>query len=290
MKKFVTIKNMYSVMGLIRQLSEFWRKTIPNIIEILPSDIQIGAATFHPQCFFSTLNPREFAYYYANPCRRNADGRYGQSPNRLLIHHQFQVIISPAPVNIIELYKKSLEYIGISQENNFLKFIENDWKSPSIGAQGVGWEVWANGMEITQFTYFDKMAGYNLPHKPVELAYGLERLLVTLGRKEIWNLNWDQNHSYSWRKIYEEQLSHYYLQYKTSASLEDLYLLIEDLIGNNLYIPAYENFLKANYLFNWLDANGSLEKLSIIEHMTKLRHLCIKIAESYHRNNGIENK
>ena len=264
-------------MNVARSLISFW-KDRGSCVEIIPFDMPMGAATFHPQCFFSCLEDKPFSFAYINPCRRNADGRYGLSPNRLLIHHQLQIIISPTPLNIVDLYLESLKHIGLDEDS--ITFVENNWNSPSLGAQGYGWEVWANAMEITQFTYFQKIADQELKLVPVELAYGLERLVVSLESKTIFETNWDQEYSYSWRKKYEEELSQYYLVDRETKE-ESFHKKCESvlrLVEKNLPIAAYQEFLEANDIFNSLDAQKRISQFEIKEYINNLRSLSKNIA------------
>ncbi len=245
-----------NIINMISKLTEFWEKY--NINRIGTWDMEMGAATFHPICFFSSLKNEATACCYLQPSRRQSDGKYGLSPNRVVRHHQFQVLINGNFIlekgkNTIEIvqdfYLKSLEYIGINLKENDIRFIENDWESTGLGAFGVGWEVWINGMEVTQFTFFTKMADISLNTTIIELAYGVERLALMLNnKKSFYDLNWNNSLTYKdLFQTYEYEMTTYYLD--IAKGIDNL-LKIEENFNRaqeaRLAYPMYEIILNYN--------------------------------------------
>ena len=279
---------MSSMFHIYEKLMNFWKtqNTLLKVSRLLPIDNVVGAATFHATCFFSCLQLEKFSYVYAQPSTRKADGRYGKSQNRLFTHNQLQYITSPAPANVRELYLKSLEYIGFDLKKHDLKFIDNNWNNPSIGARGVGWEVVMDGMEITQFTYFTHMADIELHNSPVELAYGMERLCVMLNNQSIWSCDYDEGVTY--KDIFyerEKQMCTYYNDYNQFGinHLNESLHFIQLPIEKELWYPAYIHLLNSMAIFDSLDAKksfGQMERKKYIEifseYSNKIGILCRK--------------
>jgi glycyl-tRNA synthetase alpha chain len=271
---------------IINKLTEFWEKY--NVVSIPTYDMEMGAATFHPLCFFETLKNKPFAYSYLQPSRRHMDGKYGMSPTRVFKHNQFQVLINSNfildkenPKNTLkiikDLYIKSLEYIGISEINNDIQFIENNWESTTLGAFGVGWEVWVNGMEITQFTFFTKMADVELENTVVELAYGIDRVGLMLNHyKSFYNLYWNKDVSYKQLfQEYERQMTIYCLDLlkediNSLKKIENDFIIARD---NNLYYPMYEIILIYNKQINLLLAGRVINQVQRKEFIKKIRNM-----------------
>lgn len=277
---------------IINKLTEFWNKY--NVASIPTYDMEMGAATFHPICFFETLKNQPFAYSYVQPSRRHMDGKYGLSPTRVFKHHQFQVLINsnfPIDINnpkdtlkiIKDLYLKSLEYIGINQNKDDIQFIENNWESTTLGAFGVGWEVWVNGMEITQFTFFTKMADMELENTVIELAYGIERTALMLNKKvSFYDLKWNSQISYKdLFQTYEQQMTTYYLDI-LKTDIQILNKIQDDFNSAKnakLYYSMYEIILIYNKQFNLLLASrqiNQLERKNIINNIRNMVYECAK--------------
>jgi len=264
-----------SLLEMKTKLEEYWSSF--EVLNLNTWDMEMGAATFHPYCFFTSIQNEPFRCMYLQPSRRHADGKYGISPNRVIRHHQFQVLINPFTdvKDIQESYLKSLEYLGLDLSKNDVRFIENDWESTALGAFGVGWEVWVNGMEVTQFTFFTKMADIPLKNTIVELAYGMERLALVLSNKDnFYDLKWDQNTTYKDLFFeFEYQQTKYYLELQKKnphhlKTIEDNFLVAME---NNLYYPAYELILQYNKELNLLLAGRFISQLERKELLTKMR-------------------
>ena len=285
-----------NIISLIKKLNEFWRQY--NINEIDTWDMEMGAATFHPKCFFDTLKNKPFGFSYLQPSRRQSDGKYGLSPNRVVRHHQYQVLIHSQYKELLEsksseeistiiqdLYKKSLEYIGFDIKNNDIRFIENNWENTGLGAFGVGWEVWVNGMEITQFTFFTKMADIELAHPIIELAYGIERLALMLNNQiSFYDLQWDTHISYKdYFQMYESEMTSYYLDVLeiNRNYLDKIEININLLAEKKLSYPMYENILLYNKELNLLLATRSINHLERKILIDKMRLMTNKCAENF---------
>lgn len=242
-----------------------------------------GAATFSPYTFYGSLTSKPTSAAYAEPCRRPADGRYGENPNRLGKYYQFQVIIKPAPSNIQELYLNSLKAIGLDPKEHDVRWVEDDWQSPTLGASGVGWEVWLDGMEVTQFTYFQNMAGYALNPITVEITYGLERIAMYSQKKDnVYGIMWNNTRSYGDLFLEgEKQFSRYHFE---QANIEHLRRYVEEneeeckrLCSMGLYLPAYECAMRVSHYFNMLEARGAIsvsDRTNIIAKIRSLAKLC----------------
>ncbi|OED45476.1 hypothetical protein AB836_01090 [Rickettsiales bacterium (ex Bugula neritina AB1)] len=274
-----------TLISLKNKLQEFWEKY--SVYEIFNYDIEMGAATYHPFCFFGSLSSKSFKASYYQPSRRPHDCKFGLSPTRTLKHHQFQVFMKPFPINIKDIYLESLEYIGFNLKKNDIQFVENDWQSISIGAFGVGWEVWINGMEVMQFTFLQKIGDIPMKETAIELAYGLERLYMILNnQKSFFTIPYNNNYYYKNLCItYEEQMSYYYLENPYLEKNHRKYtIIIENLIKKNLYFPAYELLLKLGYNLNLLIAKQLISQIKRQDVMNSMRKLCNKIGKSFQLN------
>jgi glycyl-tRNA synthetase alpha chain len=252
-----------------------------------PYDIELGAGTLHPATFLRTLGPIPWRVAYVQPSRRPVDGRYGENPNRLYKHHQYQVILKPGPDDVQAVYMKSLEHLGLALADHDFRFLEDDWEAPSLGAWGVGWQVFLDGTEITQFTYFQQMGGLDLDLISVELTYGLERLAAFLQRKaSVFDIDWAPGVTYgSLRKDEERQHSAYAFEHSDPVALRRLFDTHEEeakrLLKIPLIVPAYEAVVKCSHLFNLLDARGAVSVTQRVELMARTRALARACATSY---------
>ena len=272
-------KNKYlSFQDIIMSLQKFWGKFGCLILQ--PYDIEVGAGTFHPATTLRSLGPKPWKAAYVQPSRRPTDGRYGENPNRLQHYYQYQVIIKPSPENIKNIYLKSLTAIGIEIKKHDIRFVEDDWESPTLGAAGLGWEVWCDGMEITQFTYFQQMTGIECKPTPVELTYGLERLCMFVqGKKNVFDLDWnDEGQKY--RDVFfqsEKEFSSYNFELANTVSLLKNFELAEkeclSLLEKKLALPAYDQCLKASHIFNLLDARGVIGVAERTSYINRIREL-----------------
>lgn len=270
---------------LILELQKYWSDK--GCIVVQPYDIEKGAGTFHPATFLRCLGPEPWSVAYVEPCRRPTDGRYGDNPNRLQHYYQFQVIIKPSPDDIQELYLESLKSLGIDPLSHDIRFVEDDWESPTLGAWGLGWEVWLDGMEITQFTYFQQAGGIDLDPVSAEITYGTERIAMYLQEVEsVYDLEWTEGITYG--EIHHEdevQFSKYNFEQSDPEMLIQLFNFYEkeckNLIESDLSLPAYEYCLKTSHAFNLLDARGAIgvaERASYIGRVRNLANIC---AEAY---------
>ena len=270
---------------LILTLQRHWAQL--GCLVLQPYDLEVGAGTMHPATFLHALGPEPWNVCYVQPSRRPADGRFGENPNRLFQHHQFQVILKPAPKNVQELYLSSLAAIGIDPLAHDLRFVEDDWESPTLGAWGLGWEVWCDGMEVTQFTYFQQCGGFECRPVAAELTYGLERLSMYLQNVEsVYDIEWVKGVKYG--EVFhanEVEMSRYALQESDPAQLFALFDSYEKeckrLASGGLPIPAYDFALKCSHTFNLLDARGAIsvtERAGFIKRVRDNARLC---AEGY---------
>ena len=254
-------KNYLSFQEITLGLQKFWSKH--GCVILQPYDIEVGAGTFHPATTLRSLGPKPWKAAYVQPSRRPTDGRYGENPNRLQHYYQYQVILKPSPENVKQLYLKSLNAIGIDVKKHDIRFIEDDWESPTLGAAGLGWEVWCDGMEITQFTYFQQMASVECKPVPVELTYGLERICMFVqGKKNVFDIEWNEE-GVKYKDIFfrsEKEFSAYNFEFANTETLLKNFELAEieckSLLEKNLALPAYDQCLKASHFFNLLDARG----------------------------------
>ncbi len=248
-----------------------------------PYDIEVGAGTFNPITFFRVLGPEPYQAAYVEPSRRPTDGRYGENPNRLQHYYQYQVIIKPSPVDIQDQYLESLSVLGIDSMKHDIRFVEDDWESPTLGAWGLGWEVWLDGMEITQFTYFQQVGGIELSPVTVELTYGLERITMYLQDIDnVFDLKWNDRILYGDVHLEtEKQFSRYHFEESGKERLFQWFDMYEkeaaDLLQKELVLPAYDYTLKCSHTFNQLDARGAIsvtERTGFIARVRKLARLC----------------
>lgn len=270
---------------LIFALQRFWAKQ--GCIIQQPYDIEVGAGTMHPDTFFRVLGPDPFAVAYVQPSRRPADGRYGENPNRLYKHYQFQVILKPPPSDIQEIYLESLNSFGINPAKHDVRFEEDNWESPSLGAWGIGWQVLVDGLEITQFTYFQQAGGIDLSPVSGEITYGLERIAAMIsGKESIFDLEWNKKYSYKEVRLREEfEFSKY------SFELADVNLHFQmlsqyeaeakRLIEEGLLQPAYDYCLKCSHTFNVLEARGAISVTERTGLIARIRNLVCRIAAAY---------
>ena len=252
-----------------------------------PYDIEKGAGTFNPNTFLMSLGPEPWNVAYVEPSRRPKDGRYGENPNRVYQHHQFQVIMKPSPLNIQELYLESLRVLGIEPEKHDIRFVEDDWESPTLGAWGLGWEVWLDGMEITQYTYFQQVGAIDCELESAELAYGLERLALYIQNKnDVYDLDYTDEIKYGdvFRKA-EYEHSVYSFDASDKEMLFNQFVTFEGealkLIEKGLVMPAYDYVLKCSHTFNLLDARGAIGVSQRAGYIAKVRNMAKKIASLY---------
>ncbi len=276
--------------GLIAILQAYWHEQACILMQ--PLDLEVGAGTFHPASFLSAIGPEPWRAAYVQPSRRPTDGRYGENPNRVQRHHQFQVILKPSPLDIQQLYLASLQALGIDLLQNDVRFVEDNWEAPTLGAWGLGWEVWLNGMEVTQFTYFQQVGA--LPCRPItgEITYGLERLAMALQAVDnIYDLVLSRDaqggvvtYGQVFRQM-EVEMSRYNFEEADVAVLFDHFHFYEKesyrLAAANLSLPAYEMVLKASHVFNLLDARHAISVTERQHHLLKIRRLSKTVAENY---------
>jgi len=269
---------------IIFTLQNYWKEQGCLILQ--PYDVEKGAGTFNPATFLRVLGPKAWKAAYVEPSRRPADGRYGENPNRLRLHYQYQVIIKPSPDNIQSIYLESLKRLGIQFLHHDIKFIEDDWESPTLGAWGLGWEVRLDGMEITQFTYFQQAGGFDLKPISVELTYGLERIGMCLQEVDnVFDLKWDSGTTYGdLRHKSEVEFSRYNFEEVKPSIQFQLFGVYEEeakkLLQKGLVLPAYDYTLKCSHAFNLLDARGALgvsEREGLIKRVRRLANKCAKL-------------
>ena len=267
-----------SFQEIIMNLQKFWGKY--GCVILQPYDLEVGAGTFHPATTLRSLGPKPWKAAYVQPSRRPTDGRYGENPNRLQHYYQYQVIIKPSPDNIKQTYLKSLSAIGIDVKNHDVRFVEDDWESPTLGAAGLGWEVWCDGMEITQFTYFQQMTGLECKPIPVEMTYGLERLCMFVqGKKNVFDLDWN-NEGVKYKDVFfqaEKEFSAYNFEFANTETLlknfESTEIECKSLLDKKLSLPAYDQCLKASHIFNLLDARGVIGVAERTGYINRIREL-----------------
>ncbi len=278
-KKLKTKKPKFQTFqDTILNLQKYWSKHGCTILQ--PYDMEVGAGTFHPATTLRSLGPKPWKTAYVQPSRRPTDGRYGENPNRLQHYYQFQVLIKPSPKNIKKLYLNSLSSIGIKYQDHDIRFVEDDWESPTLGAAGLGWEVWCDGMEVTQFTYFQQMAGIDCDPISVELTYGLERLcMFTQQKKNVFDLVWN-NEGILYKEVFhqaEKEFSKYNFEVANTENLFKIFDMLESesksLTETKLSLPAYDQCLKASHVFNILDARGVISVAQRAEYIGRIRDL-----------------
>ncbi len=271
---------------IIQTLQKFWQSK--GCIMLQPYDMEVGAGTSHPATMLRALGKDQWNVVYVQPSRRPTDGRYAQNPNRMQHYYQLQVIMKPAPHNIQNLCIESFATLGLKSDVHDFRFVEDDWKNPSIGASGLGWEVWCDGMEVLQFTYMQKIGGINIDMIPAELTYGLERLAMYLQNKDsVWDLEWnDKGVKYSdVFKRSEIEYSHYNFEFANTERLFKLFDIYEaecqDLIINKLAHPAQDYCLKASHVFNLLEARGVISVSERTNYIARIRALASGVCEVF---------
>tara|TARA_B100000686_G_scaffold280891_1_gene302294 strand:+ start:885 stop:1763 length:879 start_codon:yes stop_codon:yes gene_type:complete len=277
-------KKSQSFQDTILNLQKYWAKQ--GCVILQPYDLEVGAGTFHPATTLRSLGEKPWKTAYVQPSRRPSDGRYGDNPNRLQHYYQFQVLIKPSPQNIKKLYLNSISSIGINYKDNDIRFVEDDWESPTLGASGLGWEVWCNGMEITQFTYFQQMAGIECKPISVEITYGLERLCMFIqNKKNVFDLEWN-NDGVLYRDVFhqsEKEYSAYNFEYANTNNLFKIFDMLEDeaksLTEKKISLPAYDQCLKASHVFNILDSRGVISVAQRAEYIARIRNLTKNIGK-----------
>lgn len=274
--------------NIIAKLNEYWSNQ--GCVILQGYDLEVGAGTFNPATFLKVLGPEPWNVAYVEPSRRPTDGRYGDNPNRLQHYYQYQVIMKPSPANIQDLYLQSLEYLGINLKEHDVRFVEDDWESPTLGASGLGWEVWLDGMEVTQFTYFQQCGSIDLDPVSAELTYGLERICTYIQEVDsVFDITWNERFSY--RDIHhrsEFEFSHYNFNVADTDmyfKLFDMYekecLSILDYSDSKIVLPAYDFVLKCSHAFNMLDARGAISVTERVGYITRVRNIARKCAERY---------
>jgi glycyl-tRNA synthetase alpha chain len=275
---------------LILKLQQFWASH--GCVIVQPLDMEVGAGTFHPATFLRAIGPEPWNAAYVQPSRRPTDGRYGENPNRLQHYYQFQVLMKPSPPNIQQLYLDSLKMLGFDPLVHDIRFVEDNWESPTLGAWGLGWEVWLNGMEVTQFTYFQQVGGIECRPVAGEITYGLERLAMYIqGVESVYDLVWSDNGGrvVTYGDVYhqnEVEQSAYNFEHADTAALFERFNVAERecnrLIENNLPLPAYERVLQASHAFNLLDARSAISVTERQAYILRVRTLARLCAEAYY--------
>lgn len=270
---------------IIMRLHKYWAKE--GCLVWQPYDLEKGAGTFNPATFLRTLGPKPWKVAYVEPSRRPTDGRYGENPNRLQHYYQFQVILKPAPENVQQLYLNSLKAIGLDPKEHDIRFVEDDWESPTLGAWGLGWEVWIDGMEATQFTYFQQVGGIELNPISAEITYGLERLAMYSQKKDsVYDLMWTDDVTYGDVHLEDErQWSKYNFEVADTQMLlqhfNDWEKEAKKLVEQNLVLPAYDAVMKCSHLFNLLDARSAISVSERVSYVLRVRTLAKLVAEGY---------
>lgn len=270
---------------IILKLQNYWANQGCAILQ--PYDMEVGAGTSHTATFLRSIGPEPWKAAYVQPSRRPKDGRYGKNPNRLQHYYQLQVVLKPSPLDILELYLGSLKALGFNLKENDIRFVEDDWENPTLGAWGLGWEVWLNGMEITQFTYFQQVGGIDCKPITGEITYGLERLAMYIqGVDNVYDLTWTNNLKYGDVYLQNEiEQSAYNFEHSDADFLFQAFTAHEKeanhLMTERLALPAYEQVLKAAHSFNLLDARGSISITERAEYIGRIRNLARNVANSY---------
>ncbi len=270
---------------IIFELNQYWAEQ--GCVVQQPYDMEVGAGTFHPATLLRSLGPEPWKAAYAQPCRRPTDGRYGENPNRLQHYYQYQVVLKPSPLNVQELYLESLKRFGLDLLDHDIRFVEDDWESPTLGASGLGWEVWLDGMEITQFTYFQQAGSIDLTPTTAEITYGLERIAMYLqGVESIYDIKWNDEITYgeifhqaevefstfNFEEANVEKLTEFFNVYETEA---------HKLIEKKLILPAYDYCLKCSHTFNLLDARKAISVAERTRYIGRIRNIARGVAEQY---------
>ncbi len=291
-------KNAITFSELLLKLQQFWADQGCNIVQ--PYDIPAGAGTFHPATLLRSLDSEPWAAAYVAPSRRPTDGRYGENPNRLGAYYQFQVLIKPSPDNIQELYLQSLEYLGLNLHEHDIRFVEDNWESPTLGAWGLGWEVWLDGMEVTQFTYFQQVGGIACDPVAVEITYGTERLAMYLqGVESVFDIVWNRqgDHVTTYADVHKESEYEFSKYHFEVADVEKLFQHFDDAsaecqrcLDAGLPLPAYDQCMIASHAFNVLDARKAVSQAQRQNYILKVRELSIGCAQLYKEQEAERNK
>lgn len=273
-------------------MQEFWAEQ--GCVIMQPLDIEVGAGTFHPATFLRAIGPETWNTAYVQPCRRPTDGRYGENPNRLQHYYQFQVILKPSPKNIQELYLDSLRALGVDMSIHDIRFVEDNWESPTLGAWGLGWEVWLNGMEVTQFTYFQQVGGLECYPVSGEITYGIERIAMYLqGVDSIYDIVWTDGPDgiVTYGDVFKQnevEMSAFNFEHADVDTLfrnfDDCERQCKSLIEKHLALPAYEQVLKASHYFNLLDARNAISVTERQRFILRVRTLARAVAEAYYES------
>lgn len=289
---------MITFSELLLKLQEFWAKQGCNIVQ--PYDIPAGAGTFHPATLLRSLDSTPWSVAYVAPSRRPTDGRYGENPNRLGSYYQFQVLIKPSPANIQELYLQSLEFLGLNTKEHDIRFVEDNWESPTLGAWGLGWEVWLDGMEVTQFTYFQQVGGISCDPVAVEITYGTERLAMYLqGVESVFDIVWNENSfgKTTYADIHfesEYEFSKYNFEVADTAMLfshfDDAFNESKRCLEAGLPLPAYDECMRASHCFNTLDARKAISVTQRQSYILRVRELASGCANLYKEQEEARNK
>ena len=279
-----TVRKADTFQELILRLERFWADQGCLIAQ--PLDLEVGAGTFHPLTFFKSLGKTPWSVGYVQPCRRPTDGRYAQNPLRASRYYQYQVLLKPSPADVQQIYLKSLSHLGIDLDRHDIRFVQDDWESPTLGAWGLGWEVWLDGLEVTQFTYFQQIGGIELEIICAEVTYGLERIAMFLQNEmDLYRLKWDKNTTYGQLHRQEEiESSTYNFEHADTALqrryFEEAYTQAKKLLGEGLISCAYEQLLKTSHAFNLLDARGAVsvnERPTLIAGVRALAKKCAQV-------------
>ncbi|MFQ3265126.1 MAG: glycyl-tRNA synthetase alpha chain [Colwellia sp.] len=287
----MTTYNSKTFQGLILQLQDYWSRQ--GCVIVQPLDLEVGAGTFHPMTFLRSIGPEPMSSAYVQPCRRPTDGRYGENPNRLQHYYQFQVMLKPSPKNIQELYLNSLKELGIDPLVHDIRFVEDNWESPTLGAWGLGWEIWLNGMEISQFTYFQQVGGLECTPVTGEITYGLERLAMYIQNVDsIYDLVWADGPlgTVYYRDIFHQNEVEQSTYNFDHADVDALFVHFDQcekdsqkLIEANLPLPAYEQVIKASHAFNLLDARHAISVTERQRYILRVRALSKGVAQAYYQ-------
>ncbi len=270
---------------LIAALNQYWQKQ--GCLLLQPYDMEVGAGTFHPATFLRSLGNKPWKVAYVQPSRRPTDGRYGENPNRLQHYYQYQVILKPAPADVQNIYLKSLQVFGLDLKEHDVRFVEDDWESPTLGAWGLGWEVWLDGMEITQFTYFQQVGSIDVDLVSAEITYGLERIAMYLqGVDNVYDLMWNEDTTYGEVHHRDEvEFSTYNFEKADVSMLKSMFDLFEQeghkLVKEKLVLPAYDYCLKCSHTFNLLDARGAISVAERTAYIGRVRRLAKNVAREY---------
>ena len=270
---------------LLLELSRYWAEQ--GCVLLQPYDMEVGAGTFHPATFLRALGPEPWSAAYVQPSRRPTDGRYGENPNRLQHYYQYQVILKPSPPNVLDLYIESLRRLGIEPERHDIRFVEDDWESPTLGAWGLGWEVWLDGMEITQFTYFQQVGGIDLMPICAEITYGVERIAMYMQNVDnVFDLEWVDGVTYG-DVFHQNEVEQSYYNFEL-ADTESLFALFDAyereaqrVLDAGKVLPAYDWVLKCSHTFNLLDARGAISVTERTSYIARVRHLARRTAQAY---------